>query len=63
MEFNEYIISSTMTVCFVICKLTGIIDWPWLWVLAPIWIHLIFIIILLLILSICITIANLIDLK
>jgi hypothetical protein len=25
-------------VAFVILKLTGVIDWAWLWVLAPFWI-------------------------
>lgn len=24
-------------VAFVILKLCGVIDWPWIWVLAPIW--------------------------
>ena len=23
---------------FIVLKLTGYIDWPWLWVLSPIWI-------------------------
>lgn len=27
---------------FLVCKLTGQIAWPWLWVLAPIWIPLSF---------------------
>lgn len=24
-------------VVFIILKLCGVIDWPWVWVLAPIW--------------------------
>ena len=24
-------------VAFVVLKLTGYIDWPWIWVLAPFW--------------------------
>ena len=24
-------------IAFIVLKLIGIIDWPWLWVLAPIW--------------------------
>lgn len=24
-------------IVFIVLKLTGVIHWPWLWVLAPIW--------------------------
>ena len=27
-----------LTVAFIVLKLTGVIDWRWLWVLSPIWI-------------------------
>lgn len=27
-----------LTILFIALKLTGVIDWAWLWVLAPIWI-------------------------
>ncbi len=27
-----------LTVAFVVLKLTGVIAWSWLWVLAPLWI-------------------------
>jgi hypothetical protein len=27
-----------LTIVFITLKLTGVIDWPWLWVLSPIWI-------------------------
>jgi len=27
-----------LSVAFIILKLTGFIDWSWVWVLAPIWI-------------------------
>lgn len=27
-----------LTVAFIVLKLTGVIDWSWLWVLSPIWI-------------------------
>jgi len=27
-----------LTICFVVLKLTNIIAWSWLWVLAPVWI-------------------------
>jgi hypothetical protein len=29
-----------LTILFIGLKLTGYIDWPWLWVLSPIWISL-----------------------
>lgn len=30
---------SLLAVVFIVLKLTHVIDWPWLWVLAPIWIQ------------------------
>ena len=27
-----------LTTIFVVLKLIGVIDWPWIWVLAPFWI-------------------------
>lgn len=27
-----------LTILFIALKLTGVITWPWLWVLSPIWI-------------------------
>lgn len=29
-----------LTIVFIVLKLTGHIDWSWLWVLAPLWIGL-----------------------
>lgn len=26
-----------LTIAFVVLKLTGVIGWPWVWVLAPVW--------------------------
>lgn len=26
-----------LTIAFIVLRLCGIISWPWLWVLAPIW--------------------------
>lgn len=26
-----------LTIMFVVLKLAGVIHWPWLWVLAPLW--------------------------
>ena len=27
-----------LTIAFIVLKLVGVIDWSWLWVLAPLWI-------------------------
>ena len=27
-----------LTIVFIVLKLTGFIAWPWVWVLAPLWI-------------------------
>ena len=27
-----------LTIAFIVLKLTGFIDWSWLWILAPLWI-------------------------
>lgn len=32
---------SLLLVAFVVLKLCGVIDWPWIWVLSPIWIPLV----------------------
>lgn len=41
-------ITGVLTIVFVVLKLTGLITWPWIWVLSPIWISLLLIIIILL---------------
>jgi uncharacterized protein (DUF983 family) len=33
-------LSGLLTVLFIGLKLTGFINWPWLWVLSPLWISL-----------------------
>lgn len=45
-------------VAFVILKLLGKIDWPWIWVTAPFWIPAVFIAILLIILGIIVIAAS-----
>ncbi|WP_242258111.1 hypothetical protein [Streptococcus thoraltensis] len=32
--------SSMLLILFIALKLVGVIDWPWIWVLAPFWIPL-----------------------
>jgi hypothetical protein len=34
-------VSTTLFVVFIVLKLVGVIDWPWLWVLSPLWIGLV----------------------
>jgi hypothetical protein len=31
-------VTGLLLVAFIVLKLTGYIDWPWLWVLSPAWI-------------------------
>lgn len=30
--------STLLLIAFIVLKLTGVIDWPWVWVLAPLWV-------------------------
>ena len=30
--------TSTLAIAFIVLKLCHVIEWPWLWVLSPIWI-------------------------
>lgn len=39
-----------LTVAFIVLKLCGIINWSWVWVLAPIWISAIIVVIILIVL-------------
>ena len=38
--------AEALTLLFIALKLTHVIDWPWLWVLSPIWISLAIVIVL-----------------
>jgi ABC-type antimicrobial peptide transport system permease subunit len=44
MENNKTVVSSgigfggLLTIVFITLKLTGVISWPWVWVLSPLWI-------------------------
>lgn len=40
---------SVLTIVFIVLKLTGLIDWDWLWVLSPLWIGAILALVVLLI--------------
>jgi hypothetical protein len=38
-----------LAIAFIVLKLTGVIAWSWLWVLAPLWIPLAIVIVILII--------------
>jgi len=38
-----------LTIVFIVLKLTGVINWSWVWVLSPIWFSFLFVEILLII--------------
>lgn len=42
-----------LTIAFIVLKLTGVIDWSWVWVLAPIWVSFILVIVIEIITAIC----------
>lgn len=43
---------TVLTIVFIVLKLTGVIDWSWVWVLSPTWISSAVVLIILLIVSI-----------
>lgn len=36
-----------LTIVFIVLKLTGVIEWTWIWVLSPIWISMSVVIVIL----------------
>lgn len=48
-----------LAIAFIVLKLTGFIDWSWAWVLAPIWIPVIFYLMLLLVILIIVMVKRL----
>lgn len=41
-----------LTIVFITLKLLGVISWSWVWVLAPIWIKIIFVILVIMVIAI-----------
>ena len=41
--------SGLLTIAFIVLKLCKIIDWPWIWVVSPLWIGFAIVIVLLII--------------
>lgn len=44
--------TGALQIVFIVLKLTHVIDWPWVWVLAPAWITAIIVVIILVVLFI-----------
>ena len=47
-----------LSILFIGLKLTGYIDWPWVWVLSPIWISIILVIVIIIIVLIVMWVAD-----
>lgn len=48
-------------ILFVALKLTGYIDWPWLWVLSPLWIPIVILLVIALVAAIVYLILKVIN--
>ena len=44
---KSYSLSTPIFLVFLILKLTGVVNWSWLWVLSPLWIPLVMMILVL----------------
>ena len=47
-----------LCIVFITLKLIGIINWSWLWVLAPIWIPFVFWLVVIVIILVCVFIKS-----
>lgn len=54
--------AGALTITFVVLKLTGVIDWSWVWVLSPVWIPLVIALALLALFLFAAVVAGLVDL-
>ena len=50
-----------LTIVFIVLKLTGVINWSWVWVLSPIWISLALVLTIIIIVAIYEGIKNISD--
>lgn len=50
--YNGFGLDIVLTIVFVILKLVGVIDWKWIWVLAPLWIGIALVIVICIIIAI-----------
>ena len=49
--------ASLLTLLFIALKLTGVIAWPWVWVLAPLWIPLVISLVLVALIAVLVGVA------
>ena len=54
-------LSSILGVVFIVLKLTGVISWSWVWVLAPFWIPLVLVVLILAIIIVVTIIRFILD--
>lgn len=54
-------LSTLLTVAFIVLKLCGVINWAWVWVLAPFWIPLAITIVMLVIIAVAKGLMSLFD--
>ena len=53
-EKNVYVsggigFTGLLTICFIVLKLCNVIQWPWIWVVSPIWISFVVVVVFFLI--------------
>ena len=51
-------LASVLTIVFIILKLVGVIDWSWVWVLAPLWINAILVVVTIVIVAIVVVVSD-----
>lgn len=44
--------AGALTIAFIVLKLVGVINWPWIWVLSPLWISFILGLVILIIIAV-----------
>ena len=54
-------LTTALFITFLVLKLTGVIDWSWLWVFSPIWIPIAFVIVVMFVLILGLAFLSLIN--
>lgn len=50
--------SGLLTIAFIVLKLCHVIDWPWVWVLSPLWISAAIVVVILIIIALVVFIKS-----
>ena len=50
--------SGLLTIAFIVLKLCHVIDWPWIWVLSPLWISATIVVVILIIIALVVFIKT-----